>query len=247
MLPRAKGIKGFYLERFGIPDVRAQLTARYLLDVLSRVSFKSMLDIGCGNGLITCLAASQFTDRTFVGLERDQASVCYARRLAEQNSLTNVEFTHSDLEVESPTVTFDLITALAVFQFIRDVPSLLKKCHSALNDGGHLIFQLPLLKSPAILMRLGSFKRRLPDFREARSGFSEAEVESLLNQSGFQAVESTPVIKGLSVLAKEIFYLALSVHPKASFTICPLLNWVTVYDERYHGAPAGLFVVARRL
>src|SRR5262245_2382683 len=98
VIPRARGLKGFYLDWFGIPDVRAQLTARYLMNTLADLSFNTLVDVGCGNGMLTCLMAANYPDRKFIGVDRCDASIAYATRLAEQNHLDNISFHTTDIE-----------------------------------------------------------------------------------------------------------------------------------------------------
>src|SRR5260370_26949152 len=127
VLPRPRGLKSLYLRWFGVPDVRVHLTASYLLKTLSELSFKSVLDVGCGNGMLTCLIASQYSGCAVVGVDRDEQSVRFASRLAEQNALQNVRFQPGNFESNQLTGQYDIITCLAVLQFIHDIPSLLDR------------------------------------------------------------------------------------------------------------------------
>jgi SAM-dependent methyltransferase len=245
-MPRARGVKGLYLRWFGVPDVRVQLTARYLMEELAGRSFKSLLDVGCGNGMLTCLVASNHPESEVLGIDRDGAGIGYAARLAEQNELRNVRCQALDLEREKLSGPYDVIVCMGVLQFIRDVPAMLEKFHAALAGEGRLILQLPLAGPPGFLMRLPFARRRMPDFDEARGAFTQQETRVLLAESGFEIERLRQVIKGPAILAKEIFYLLSSIHPKAPFAFCPLLNWITVYDGWYSGGGQGLFVVAKK-
>jgi trans-aconitate methyltransferase len=246
VIPRARGLKGLYLDYFGVPDVRVQLTARYLLAAIADLPFTTVMDAGCGNGMLTCLMALRYPERTFVGVDVNEQSIAYARQLAEQNGLANVTFQAVDIDRCIIEGKFDLIVSLAVMQFIEDVPGLISRFASSLESGGHLVLQLPVSDCSHILMRSSFARSRLPQFNEVRAGFSKEEVEALLTRRDFGIELMRPVIKGRSVLAKEIFYLALSLHRSFSFALCPVLNWVTVRDDDYSGEPAGLFVVAHK-
>ncbi|HEU4389759.1 MAG TPA: methyltransferase domain-containing protein [Blastocatellia bacterium] len=245
ILPRASGLKRFYLDRFGVPDVRAQLTATYILEELSGIRFHRLLDVGCGNGMITCLIASQHPACDVVGIDVSPSGVEYARSLASQNGLARTTFESVNVESDTLRGGFDAIISLAVLQFIHDIPALLRRLTTLLCAGGHLLLQVPVT-APSILMKSRRARNRLPDFKEARGAFTEAEIRDLLAASGFDVIRITPVIKGTTLLAKEIFYLALSLHQRAAFALCPALNWITVRDAKHNGSPAGLFVVARK-
>ena len=247
VLPSAKGLKRIYLSWFGIPDVRVQLTGCYLVQVLARLSFKSILDVGCGNGMLSCLMASRYPDCSILGIDRSEPGIGFATRLAEQNGLRNARFLAGDLESAELKEKFDVITCLAVLQFINDTASALKKFHDALTPGGYLVLQLPALTTRAILSSVTTSLRSLPDFHEARGGFTEDEIRRHLAESGFEIFTFQNIIKGPTILAKELFYLASSVHPAATFGLSPLLNWITVHDRHFGGLANGMFVVAKKI
>ncbi|HKW86297.1 MAG TPA: class I SAM-dependent methyltransferase [Nitrospiraceae bacterium] len=88
---------------------------------------KSILDFGCGVGLLTTFYARQFPDRTFVGVDRSAASVAVAQERAAILKLTNVRFECLDLQQGPLTGTYDLIVAThALLQAEQDLglPSL---------------------------------------------------------------------------------------------------------------------------
>lgn len=246
VLPRPNGLKALYLRWFGVPDVRVHLTACYLLKTLSELSFKSVLDVGCGNGMLTCLIASEYSGGAVVGVDRDGESVNFASRLAEQNALHNVRFQPGNFESDQLTGQYDIITCLAVLQFIHDIPSLLDRFKDLLAPAGHLLLQLPSAGSSQLLMKSSPLRKRLPEFGESRGAFAQSEVREFLKDAGFEVVQLRSIIKGPAILAKELFYIFLSLHSRIAFTFCPILNWITVHDNRFSGHGSGMFVVARK-
>jgi 2-polyprenyl-3-methyl-5-hydroxy-6-metoxy-1,4-benzoquinol methylase len=246
VLPRPNGLKGLYLRWFGVPDVRVHLTASYLLKTLSELPFKSVLDVGCGNGMLTCLIASQYSGCAIVGIDRDEESVDFASRLAEQNALQNVRFQPGNFESDQLTGAYDIITCLAVLQFIHDIPALLGRSNYLLTPGGHLLLQIPSAVPSKLLMKASLLRRRLPEFGEARGAFTESEIRALLTDAGFEVVQVRSIIKGPAILVKELFYIFLSLHSRIAFAFCPLLNWITAHDSRFSGHGMGWFVVAKK-
>jgi 2-polyprenyl-3-methyl-5-hydroxy-6-metoxy-1,4-benzoquinol methylase len=244
VLPRAGGLKGLYLDWFGVPDVRLQLSALYLYQTLSQLQFGSLLDVGCGNGMMTNLIASVYPHCAVLGVDRDEKSIAYAKRLAAQNDCRQTRFQTLDVENCFPEGKYDAITCMAVLQFIDDPQALLKKIHDGLTAGGHLVMQVPVVNDLRFLMRLPQAQNRLPEFSETRAAFRQEEIAGLLTQSGFEVIKIHQVIKGITVLAKELFYLLLSVHPKAPFLLCPLLNRITAIDDLRYGAGQGLVIIA---
>jgi SAM-dependent methyltransferase len=246
VLPLATGLKGLYLRLFGIPDVRAQLSASYALAAVRRAAPRSLLDLGCGNGMITCLLASEVPEMRVVGVDLDADGLAFAKRLAEANGLSNVTFRPANAEHDELPGPSAFVLSLAVFQFIHDVPALARRLHDVLEPGGTLALQLTRASTKQYLNRLSRVRGALPQFREARGGFTEEGVSKVLAEAGFEIVEIRQVIKTPSILAKELFYAALSAGGPARYLVCPILNWVTVFDRWYPGRGNGIFLVARR-
>jgi 2-polyprenyl-3-methyl-5-hydroxy-6-metoxy-1,4-benzoquinol methylase len=246
VIPQAKGLKGYYLDWFGMPDVRLQMTALYLYQALLDYPFHTLLDVGCGTGTLTNLLAATHSNGSILGIDRDEQAIAYAKKLATQNNVQNACFQARDMESEFPAGEYDIITCMAVLQFIHDPEALFEKFHQALSAKGYLMMQIPRISKTAFLMKSPKAVKRLPEFHEARGAFGDSEITRLLAHSGFEVVQIRPIIKSASVLAKEFFYLLLSVHPKLTFVFCPLLNQLTALDERYGGEGQGLFVIARK-
>jgi SAM-dependent methyltransferase len=88
----------------------------YYLAIGSRVAdrigdARSILDIGCGVGILTTFYARQYPDKEFVGIDRSAVSINRAQEQAKAFSLTNVRFECLDLDHTSPACPPDLILA----------------------------------------------------------------------------------------------------------------------------------------
>lgn len=246
IVPHAHGLKRVYLELFGIPDVRPHLTASYALRALTRIPFVSLLDVGCGNGVVTCFLGSRYPGRRIVGVDRDEAGLEFARALARQNGLANVSFERTNIESDRLTGEFDLITCFAVMQFIHDCHRLIRRLHDLLAPQGHLLLQLPTANRVAYLAEAWPERNCYPDFHEARGPFHTAEARQLVEKNSFDLVRLTEVLKGPTVLAKELFYLTLFVSRALTYACCPMLNWITSFDACFGGPGNGLFLLARK-
>ncbi|WP_173045297.1 class I SAM-dependent methyltransferase [Nitrospira sp. KM1] len=95
--------------------------------VASRIGeAKTVLDFGCGVGILTTFYASGFPDIMFTGIDRSSASIDRANEAALERGLKNVQFVCLDLCPESTVGSFDLIVAShALLQAEQDtgVPS----------------------------------------------------------------------------------------------------------------------------
>lgn len=72
---------------------------------------KTVLDFGCGVGILTTFYARQFPDRTFVGIDRSPASIARAKERAAAAGLTNLRFDCLDVAEEPLAGVYDLIIA----------------------------------------------------------------------------------------------------------------------------------------
>jgi len=82
---------------------------------------RSVLDVGCGIGVLTTFYAQQFPQCSFVGVDRSPASIAVAQEKAAVLGLTNVRFDCLDVDRASPPGSFDLIVATqALLQTERD-------------------------------------------------------------------------------------------------------------------------------
>lgn len=96
----------------------------------------SLLDLACGEGLMTAYFAEKF-DRV-VGV--DAASV-HLNKAKER--LPNVEFHHALIEEFDTTEKFDNVFLLMVLEHVQDPIAVLKKASSFLKDDGYLIVHVP--------------------------------------------------------------------------------------------------------
>jgi len=82
---------------------------------------RSVLDAGCGIGVLTTFYARQFPQCSFVGVDRSPASIAVAQEKAAVLGLTNVRFECIDVDRTSPPGSFDRVVATqALLQTERD-------------------------------------------------------------------------------------------------------------------------------
>jgi SAM-dependent methyltransferase len=74
----------------------------------------TVLDVGCGIGVLTSWYARQFPERTFVGMDRSSASVALAAGKAKALGLTNVRFECLDIERDALAGSFGTVIATHV-------------------------------------------------------------------------------------------------------------------------------------
>lgn len=72
---------------------------------------ETVLDFGCGAGILTTFYARQFPRKTFAGIDRSPASIAVARERAEALGLTNVRFECVDATRQPIAGAYDLVVA----------------------------------------------------------------------------------------------------------------------------------------
>lgn len=101
-----------------------------------------VLDIGCGMGDVTMLAA-QFVGPTgrVVSIDRDQVSIETAQRRVSAIGLENVKFHQADLLTFEDAGSFDAIVSRLVLEFLPDTTAAIKRLSMLLQPGGIMAFQ----------------------------------------------------------------------------------------------------------
>lgn len=96
-----------------------------------------VLDCGCGPGTISVGLAQIVAEGHVVGLDREAAELEQARRYAEQQRVTNIEFQLGNVyELPFPDGSFDAVFAHAVLQHLAEPMRALDEMRRVLKPGG---------------------------------------------------------------------------------------------------------------
>ncbi len=74
-------------------------------------SAPSVLDVGCGIGILTTFYAQQHPQSNLLGIDRSAASIALARQRAQELGITNVRFECLDMDSDALTGQFDLVVS----------------------------------------------------------------------------------------------------------------------------------------
>ncbi len=101
-----------------------------------------VLDVGCGAGDVSFLAASIVSSTgSVLGVDKSPGSVHLARERAESAGLPNVKFLEADLTTLRLAENFDALVGRFVLLYLADPASVLRTLSDFVRPGGLVVFQ----------------------------------------------------------------------------------------------------------
>jgi SAM-dependent methyltransferase len=112
-------------------------TKEFLLSVGLKQA-KSILDIGCGSGVMTCWMAEQIDNNgKIIAIENDENQLNAAKRNADRRSIHNIEFKlYSAYEIETLHSTFDFVYCRFVLHHLHKPEDVIAKIFQSLTSKG---------------------------------------------------------------------------------------------------------------
>jgi SAM-dependent methyltransferase len=169
-----------------------------LLDAAAIGETDSVLDVGCGNGQTTRLAARRASRGTAVGLDLSGPMLARARHLAVAEGLANTVFEQGDAQVHTfAPALFDMAISRFGVMFFADPVAAFRDVGKALRPGGRLAFVCwqELSRNEWLLVPVGAALEHVPMPDLGPSGapgpFSLAEpdhIQDVLGSAGFERV-----------------------------------------------------------
>jgi len=162
-----------------------------------------VLDIGCGNGQTTRLAAQRAAEGEVVGIDLSAPILERARATARAQGLTNITHERGDAQVHPfPVGGFDVAISRFGVMFFADPVAAFGNIGRSLRPGGRLAFLcLRELASSELGPVLAAMSPHLPHpwsttATTGRGAFSLADPEhtrAVLEQAGYRQVDIAPV------------------------------------------------------
>lgn len=109
------------------------------IDLKAKVAGKTLLDIGCGGGLLTEAMAQRGARVT--GIDMGEAPLEVARLHAEASGLS-IDYrriTAEQMAAEAPEC-FDVVTCLEMLEHVPDPAQVIRACFSSVKPGGQVFF-----------------------------------------------------------------------------------------------------------
>ena len=191
------------------------MTGAFTEPLLSAAAIEAtdrVLDVGCGNGQTTRLAARRASRGLALGIDLSSAMLDRARQDTADEGLTNARFEQADAQVHpfSPPA-FDVALSRFGVMFFDDPVGAFTNIGRALRTGGRLAFLCwqEALRNAYIAVPLGAALAHVPvpelGGPEAPGPFSLADpgrVDEVLTRAGFEQVATAP-LEGQMWLGKD--------------------------------------------
>lgn len=121
-------------------DYNIKIRTETVADFIGDQPYQNVLDMPCGNGLISLKNKQNFTQLTLVDFSENM--IALAKEIAIKENASNVSFTCGDIfETNFENESFDLIISLGILAHIDDIDKFLTYIQSKVKKGGSIIIQ----------------------------------------------------------------------------------------------------------
>jgi ubiquinone/menaquinone biosynthesis C-methylase UbiE len=194
-------------ERYFAPAIGAPI-ARDLIELAKLRPGEHVLDVACGTGVVTRLAAERVGDSGVAGVDVNPGMLEVARQVAGD---TAIEWHQASAEaLPLGDATFDVVLCQMGLQFFPDRQAALREMQRVLTPGGRVALNVPGPLPPPLAVLEQALRRHVGP--EA-AGFvatvfslhDTEEVRLLLENAGFTDVRTRSDRKALSLPRAEDF------------------------------------------
>ncbi|MEW9531789.1 class I SAM-dependent methyltransferase [Microbispora sp. NPDC049125] len=179
-----------------VGEINEELFAAAAIEAGARV-----LDIGCGAGQTTRLAARKAEDGHATGIDLSAPMLARARATAIEQGIVNVLFEQGDAQVHPfPAGEFDVAISRGGVMFFNDPVAAFANIGCALRPGGRLAFVCPqeMAANEWFVVQMSALLGHEPrPAAGARGMFSLADPERIhdvLTEAGFGDVTAEPAV-----------------------------------------------------
>jgi 2-polyprenyl-3-methyl-5-hydroxy-6-metoxy-1,4-benzoquinol methylase len=123
----------------------------FIFGLLNDIPFKSLIDVGCGDGRFCSEAARRFPGRRICGIDVSEKAISLARALNPMGEFLTGDITDNVFKnMASIKSVFDLAVSVEVLEHIKPAEALrfMEQTARLLIPGGRLILTAPTLNTP---------------------------------------------------------------------------------------------------
>ena len=169
-----------------------QKWAEELLAKLNLSGSEHILDIGCGDGKVSCSLAQNVPQGKVVAIDLSEDMIALAQTY--YSDIENISFQQSSATDFVYAESFDAIFSNAALHWVHDHITVLSNCHQSLRKGGEILFQMggkgnavEFITQINHVMSLEKWKSYFIGFSFPFSFNSIESYAQWLKQTGFQA------------------------------------------------------------
>lgn len=200
-----------------------------------------VLDVGCGNGQNSLLAAGK-TEKV-IGFDIDKKQLKIAKDEAVRRGLKNVRFDYVSAEDKFPykSTSFDKIIFLGVLEHLFNRESILKEIRRVMKSDGQLLLGVPneTTSWKKLQMKVGVQHFTDPDHKLE---FTRQSITDLLTKTGFTPISIQPTAfdTPLAGLIDVVGGISLNLYQK-------LLFWKWDVVKRNPEESISFFIIANKI
>lgn len=166
----------------------ADIIAKEMRKALSGHAYRSMLDYGCGTGLVGLELSDLFEQVTFADASEQMVHITKVK--IENEKLEHVDAVTLDLTHEQTDIEADVIILSLVLIHVPEVEMLLSSLYTVLNPGGRLIV-------------VGFDKNQSVYHPKLHNGFAHDEIRGLFMGAGFTPTDVRTFHEGTQLFMKQ--------------------------------------------
>jgi SAM-dependent methyltransferase len=140
-------------------------------------SLRSLLEIGCGTGVVLSSIARAFPDASLVGSEVSASGLGFAAERVRRARLVQMDGRHIPFEDE-----FEVVTAFDVLEHIPEDEAVLKEMYRAARPGGGIVVSVP---------QHDWLWSAVDDYSRHQRRYERGELMQKIKTAGFQSVHVT--------------------------------------------------------
>ncbi len=129
------------------------LRADFIMQHCNGVFEKSLIDIGCGGGILAEYMAKQGAIVSAIDMAEESLQVAKLHGL-ESNISVNYELTTAERMADQHPQSFDIVTCLEMLEHVPDPASIVNACAKLVKPGGHVFFSTINRNLKAYLMAI---------------------------------------------------------------------------------------------
>lgn len=203
------------------------------IERLKPIDGEKILEIGCGNAMLTIELAKQIPHGKITGLELSEDQCIQAKDNINKESISNVELINMDAMKLDHENTFDAVFSNSAIHWITDLESMYKRIHSALKPGGRIMIQTGLKETNELflvilkLIRVKKFRKHLKEFKLPWRFLTKKQNEKILEESGFTNILVEPYHYTMKFKDEEEMWNYCKAAP-----LVPFLTFIPDHEKR---------------